>query len=90
MLMPLPTEADALVLRDAAGTYYVLAADVLEQARATTEQRTALVYRCRSERAVGQIADAIREREPFQVLGVLPMPLPAPRRENPFWPGTFE
>jgi hypothetical protein len=24
------------------------------------------------------------------VLGVLPMPLPAPRRENPFWPGTFD
>jgi hypothetical protein len=88
--MTIPTEADALVLRDAAGAYYILAAGLLERARATAAQRTALVFRCRSERAVGQTTHAIREREPFQVLGVLPMPLPAPRRENPFWPGTFE
>jgi hypothetical protein len=88
--MTMTTEADALVIRDADGMYYVLTAEVLAQARATTEQRTALVFNCRTERVAGQIANDLREREPYQVFGVAPMPLPQIRRENPFWPGVFE
>jgi hypothetical protein len=88
--MTIPTEADALVIRDAAGTYYVLTADVLTQARATAAQRSALVFRCRQERDAGQIANDLRDHEPYQVLGVAPMPLAGVRRENPFWPGIFE
>jgi hypothetical protein len=84
------TEADALVIRDAAGTYYVLTTAVLDQAQATTAQRAALVYHCRAERIAGQLANDLRDREPYQVLGVIPMPLPSTRTENPFWPGIFE
>ena len=80
--MSVTTEADALVIRDAAGTYYVLTAAVLDQAQATTAQRTALVYHCRAERIAGQFANDLRDREPYQVLGVIPMPLV---RYTPTW-----
>jgi hypothetical protein len=88
--MTIQKAVDALVIKDAGGTYYVLAPDVLERSRATVEQRTALIYGCDDRNAGGSISGSIRNLAPFQMLGVAPMPMPAGGQENPFWPGVLE
>jgi hypothetical protein len=68
---------EALVLRDEAGTTYILTADMLDQARAA------------AERAAGDdtagftiVLEEFQRRPPVQVVGLVAMPLPA----RPFEP----
>jgi hypothetical protein len=85
----LQTAADVLVIRDAAGDHYVLTVEVLDQSRATEEQHTALAHGWDGD-GFGLIFNRLCDRLPFEVVGVVALPLPAARRENPFWPGIFE
>ncbi len=83
---------EAIALRDRTGAWYLLTPALLGEARAAAEQHGEIVRQFNGRRDRHEPGRNHGSREPFQVMGVvlLPVPPPASRRENPFWPGILD
>ncbi len=79
------TTSEALVIRDQAGTHYLLTPEALAEARATAEQEAAL-RQGGDTAGFGIKLPDFQGRQSFQVVGMVALPLPAqsfePNRQN--------